>query len=431
MVIHIMNLHFEEWVKLQHFNTQVNILFEEAIICYRSKAYRAALLFSFTGFQKILKEKMLKADIPRTYNNMPGAWEQILTEIRDDDKSDHKIISCVIQNKTTNTIFDLSEDVRNQYVYWKNRRNDCAHGKDNIIDISHVEAFWFFIQSNIGKFNINGGKEALINKIRAYLDINVTPEKQSPHYLLAEIMTSIHSEELNEVLKTLIEEYQKGGYWEVIESFEPKMKKFLMALSNLPAAYLEVFINYLEDNPLTIRALAEDDVTILKYVRDPVVIRNLWINPVYWKRYSDRSYPIMTAMLKYNLILEADKKEVFEFCLRNYTDNYFASAKQIDFQILDQAGFIQFFKIKAFEENKINDFNWSDRKKNLVRFYLYYSENIDEIVVNSLERTFNQTYYPKNLRTQIRHLFNTDKEAFEKIKKAFEKYNSVIPENLL
>jgi hypothetical protein len=39
-------------------------LMEEAFTCYKASAYRASLLFSYLGFQTILKERVLSSNKP-------------------------------------------------------------------------------------------------------------------------------------------------------------------------------------------------------------------------------------------------------------------------------------------------------------------------------------------------------------------------------
>lgn len=55
--------------------------------------------------------------------------------------------------------FLISNHLLNDLDYFRRGRNDCAHTKENIIDYSHVEAFWNFLKSYLPKFIINGGKE--------------------------------------------------------------------------------------------------------------------------------------------------------------------------------------------------------------------------------------------------------------------------------
>lgn len=85
----------------------------------------------------------------------------VCKNLRKEEKWDEEVNECVKKNDPNKVIFNISDDLRNQYLYWKNRRNDCAHFKKNIIDYFHVESFWLFLQSNLVKFAVNGSKEQL------------------------------------------------------------------------------------------------------------------------------------------------------------------------------------------------------------------------------------------------------------------------------
>ncbi|MGN2663036.1 hypothetical protein [Bacillus altitudinis] len=63
-----MKLEIEQWLDQQNFNEDINSLFEESITCYKASAYRASFLFSFLGFQSVIKERILKAEMPKNYN---------------------------------------------------------------------------------------------------------------------------------------------------------------------------------------------------------------------------------------------------------------------------------------------------------------------------------------------------------------------------
>jgi len=119
-----------------------------------------------------LKTRMQAADVPDGFT--PAEWNSSFQKplLRDDlwDKSMFNFT----QQKSPKTVFAISEDVRDQIKYWKNRRNDSAHAKDNMIGHEHVESFWSFLQSNLSKLVVNGGKAYLVNQIRVHYDYTLT-----------------------------------------------------------------------------------------------------------------------------------------------------------------------------------------------------------------------------------------------------------------
>ena len=142
-----MKLPFEEWILSQEISADAKDLISEAIVCYKANANRAALLFSYLCFQTIIRDRMLNANRP---DNIPeGMWTDILKKLRNEDTWDQTVFDN-LQRQQPKEIFILNDDIRNQITYWKNRRNDCAHSKNNIIGVSHVdEKFLVFIVRQI------------------------------------------------------------------------------------------------------------------------------------------------------------------------------------------------------------------------------------------------------------------------------------------
>jgi hypothetical protein len=125
-------LPIEVWLETQEFNENAKSLIKEAITCYKASAYRAALLFSYLGFQLILRDRILRSERPGNIHER--AWETIKRNLRKEEAWDTEVNECIKKNDENKRIFIITEDLRQQAIYWKNRRNDCAHSKPNIID---------------------------------------------------------------------------------------------------------------------------------------------------------------------------------------------------------------------------------------------------------------------------------------------------------
>uniref|UniRef100_UPI004056165F hypothetical protein n=1 Tax=Candidatus Electronema sp. TaxID=2698783 RepID=UPI004056165F len=137
---------------------------------------------------------MLRAACP---TGIPlNKWEKDLAGLRCEDEWDRKVFD-LTQQKSPAPVFLVSEDLRHQVRYWKNRRNDCAHFKTNEIDHSHVESFWHFIFSNMGKFVPNGSAAALLNEIALHFDQDVTPPNTPLDPIIERIPHCVEREELS------------------------------------------------------------------------------------------------------------------------------------------------------------------------------------------------------------------------------------------
>ncbi|MFP3386485.1 hypothetical protein, partial [Tritonibacter sp. SIMBA_163] len=85
------------------------------------------------------------------------------------------------------------------------------------------------------------------------------------------------------------------------------------------------------ENTMLLGALLHKDVNILQYIEEPAVIRSL--GRKYLILYSKDSYKVIIGMLKYDLIPENEKEELFEICLNKFNDYFFEEATEIDFLI--------------------------------------------------------------------------------------------------
>lgn len=196
-----MFLDFEKWINEKPIPQESLYTFNEAILCYKFGAYKASLLFSYIGFQLIVKDRILNSNMPQLFPK--SNWIQIHNDLRNNDKWDRAIFDA-IQIKTNNEIFHISEDLRNQITYWRNRRNDCAHSKSNIINASHVESFWFFIKSNLSKFIVIGGKDELLNRVKDHFDISKTSANQDIGYIVNDIPSTVDVQNCTPFLKELL-----------------------------------------------------------------------------------------------------------------------------------------------------------------------------------------------------------------------------------
>ncbi|XCN74176.1 MAG: hypothetical protein Q3M24_05340 [Candidatus Electrothrix aestuarii] len=248
------------------------IPFQEAETCYRAGAYRAALLFSYIGWGLALRARLLRSACPAGINSKQ--WQKNLAKLRREDSWDHEVFDLVQQQKPA-PVFLVSEDLRHQVRYWKDRRNDCAHFKTNEIDHSHVESFWQFIFSNLGKFVPNGSTASLQNEIILYFDLNVTPPDTPLDPIIERIPYCVDTDELVKFFEGVVtgissifdEDYRINRLVNRVldtvirvtnDSTVNALKDFLVTSENCLVNFLREFPQHvilLEQNPQTVRCL--------------------------------------------------------------------------------------------------------------------------------------------------------------------------------
>lgn len=174
-------------------------LFNESLLCYSIKANRASLLFSYLAFLTIIKEIIISSKKPDDIGQ--SRWDQIIKELNNEDKWEKRVFEELTNSSTP--IFNISESIRQQIKFWKDRRNDCAHFKENEINNTHVEIFWSFLESNLSKITIEGGKLNLLKKIVTHFDETKTPPDADYKPLLKEIDNAIDISESESFFKEL------------------------------------------------------------------------------------------------------------------------------------------------------------------------------------------------------------------------------------
>lgn len=206
-----MKLRIENWIDNNNFSEDVNVLFTDAVTCYKAGANRASLLFSYLAFLTILKERIIEGTKPNLFPQ--GEWDKIISKLQNEDLWEASVFDATQQQekieqttkeRTKDPIFNLNDNLRLQIKYWKDRRNDCAHYKDNIIDTFHIEAHWAFMESNMSKITIEGGMQSLINKIYRHFDPTITPPNKDITPLIQEVEFSVERSKLKSFWEALL-----------------------------------------------------------------------------------------------------------------------------------------------------------------------------------------------------------------------------------
>src|SRR5690606_11852431 len=127
----------------------------------------AALMMTDQGFLVAMKDLIMQGQKPDKYPQ--HKWEKKIDELKDEDLWEKAVLEALLykgegqplDEKRKDPIFNININLRDQIRYWKDRRNDCAHNKDNEISAAYVEMFWSFLKSNFYKLTIEGGMMSL------------------------------------------------------------------------------------------------------------------------------------------------------------------------------------------------------------------------------------------------------------------------------
>lgn len=399
-----MRLPIEFWLETQEFNENAKSLFKEAIICYKSSAYRAGLLFSYLGFQLVLKDRIIMADKPNYIHER--AWETIKKNLRKEDAWDTEINECIKKNDENKRIFLINEDIRQQAIYWKYRRNDCAHSKPNIIDSSHVESFWLFLRSNLSKFVVNGSKDALIQKIERHFNPNFTKDGEDFSHLISEVSHAIIEEDFEEFFISITEIFMK------YEMFYPIIAESAMSFWNelikLESSIKENAINFLKRYPkVEVAFLGEhpERVPLFYPESNTSDIRHLWREKL--NNAGSAKFPVLASLIRNGLIKD-DYEEIFDHTVRTVGAT---SPRAQEIPLLLELGYYSKYKNIVFRDDfpLINAFDWANKTHLSIGNHLDVI-GLDENIVEVINRTFESSAYPFKMRDSLTKYFTKSEE---------------------
>lgn len=402
------------------FPQEAEVAFKEALVCYRASAYRAALLFSYLGWGLVLRSRLLQASCP---NGMqPGQWNQYQNELRNEDKWDARVFE-LTQMQNPAPAFVVAEDLRLQAKYWKDRRNDCAHFKKNDIGYAHVEAFWQFLKSSLGKFVPNGSRESLKNEICAHFDPNVTPPGLPVDSLVERIPLCVEHAELAAFFQDL-EAVLAGASCGSLAFgsdnasvlfdavFRNGDQSMVVALSAYLVGNLEVLLRFVRAYPQHVWVLNDK----------PDVVRQVWRQHLFASHQQD--LPVYASMVRHDLI---PAPELDEANAHVATKLQGAPLNAIDAGTLTQCGFFGALEREAFDVPRgIDQFGWGNRNAAFVAWYLATSP-ISEAAVRAICEVFATSPFPFTARDRLRDLFTQDAAKRQELENLAQQYGLTLP----
>jgi len=408
-----MLLSLEKWLESQKISSEATSCFQESFICHRAGAYEAALLFSYLGLMNVIRDRVLSSLCPA---GIPaGHWSSIQENMRRAETWDKAAFEAT-QQKQPAPIFVVTDDLRHQVEFWKDRRNDCAHSKDNKITPAHVEALHAFIESNLNKFAVNGSRAQMARRIQEYYDASLTPPGTPIEPLVRDIPNAVLHDELPAFIaeiSTLFDE--KRNSVEVLMKRVSKSKlDFLNAAFQFstPAIIAACTNFFLGDDTLllTFFRAHPDKVSFLR--ENPEKVRRLWHELLFTNLSND--FPLLASMLRTRLIPSEQIEESLSRLIRR---GLVGIPEGIDSAALEEHGFYEILERMIVSEHLMSGFDWANRSRSIIVTYL--SEHPISIdLAKEICEIFNSANHPWHLASDLNSLFEnnpTKKTEFREI----------------
>ena len=395
-----MLLPIESWLATAEVGDEAKQAFAEAGVCYKAGAYRSALLATYLGWGLSLRGRILRAAVPTGVP--PGLWQQIHTDLRDDEKWDAATFEAT-QRKKPAPVFLVSDDLRRQVLFWKDRRNDAAHFKDNEIGGPHVEGLWLFVRSNLPKFVPNGSAAALLARLGQHFDPNVTPPGQDLAPVVAVAPAAVPKRDVSKFLEDLADTFTTtfGTMRMVRRSELAQVHRALFGLSD--PLFVKETVDHLRQHPeRLVEVVREDPGLVQHWASDAALIRRLW-RELLWSQ-SGARLPVLAALVRNGLIPATEQQEANEWFATHLAGEL---PTQMEVADLDSCGFFATVKKVAFIDGKVNLFDWGNPNAALVRWMLE-REPMEDATIRVLCSVFCAQPYPNTARDAIKDLFATN-----------------------
>lgn len=399
-----MILDIERWLSNQKLTVETNELFNESIRCYKANAFRAAFVFSYIAFLTSLKNRILVSQAP---TNIPiGQWTKLSSDLKKEDVWEDALLTAI--NNASNQVFLINDDLRNQIIYWKYRRNDCVHFKKNNVNNSTVESFWTFIKIYLPFFVVGGSKDALINKIVDHYDPSKTPPGANPAPLIHEIDSSVNKNDLEHFYNECVSKIETG---QELFSFFNKIYE----LGSVPI--VEELTKYLSSTVdsnrkrLMLSFIRSYPIRIMVIKDQPERIRKIWYG---MNGFFGNNYLNVYAILLRNQLIPADQLQA---SLSRVVENntYFFSIDVEDYYTLSINGFFKTFENRLIQDEIVKNVDWLNDHSFPIQYFI---ENIDlnEHIVTALNNMFARNYHPYSLKNRLQEVFGRKTELSSKIR---------------
>lgn len=358
--------------------TVLRDILNDAIRCYRNGIARPALMLSYIAFIQAVRDNLLKSDMPKGFNE--PRWKACMSKLRQENAWDEQVISC-IKCRDNPPYFELTDSLRDDVCYWRNRRNDCAHYKDSEITLSHVAAFWVFIMDNYNKFTPIGSLMQSVNDYKRHYNVSITPKGTSTEVIFKRLCLAIKTEDdlllfLKETDSCMEYEEQAQLLHDLLMDERHKAKVISLLTGKLKRVKM-----YL--------ALKPADVSVI-LGNNPEMTRMFWYEDFMLFASSANVY---VEMLRAKMIPQGEIKESLDMFLKHeYKRNAFYLDNPEDFNVLKENGLYDIF----IEEYLSKDFvcNNPGEKCHKTDFYISLiqrggiSDKLIKVLSESIKGTF-------------------------------------------
>lgn len=398
-------------------------LFEDSIRCFDAGIYRQAYLLAYQGFTQYIRSIVRDAKMPTGYDL--HKWNGIQAKLKNDKEFDDQVFTCIQQkNCPTGTppivaILDIPDTLRDDFIFWRNRRNDCAHYKAYDINASHVLAFYSMMNQYMLKITVEGGKSTLLREFADAFNPAKTSPKESIQPLVDKILLMVHPSEMNDFfdgLQSATRFHFDAKFYSILEGILSSTNK---ELKTYVIAYLRQsndLVAFLSHYPEEVGQLVEEGE-----------VRSLWYSNL---RSCRAHFSIVADLISVGLLADGEVEECLERCIDNaYSQNDgMGSISEAKTKLLIKYGLLDSLKSTKLDPEFTRN-NARECGQNHYDFFrgIAYTLPINKCTVDMMLDIFNQTEYPTVWCSIFKEMLDNDEERSKQFQKIIEDNELIVP----
>jgi hypothetical protein len=337
----------------------------------------------------------------------PPLWTTIQQNLRGAGTWDSVAFEAT-QRQPPAPVFVIPDDLRRQVLFWKDRRNDCAHSKDNKITASHVETLHAFIESNMNKFAVNGSRTEMARRIREHYDPSQTPPGTDITPLVADIAHAILQEEFPDFLAELSASFDaaRDPIEVLLSAVSPQKLDFLNGIlqAGSPPLVQACSVFLLAGESLLLSFLRTHPERIMILDSHPEKVRRLWHEFLFVDATND--FPVVAGLLRNGLV----PAEQIDECLRHLIHKGTAAVpNDVDNVAMEGNGFYAILEDILVNTRLLSQFNWANRCKPVVVKHIA-EHPLSVELARAIYQNYDAGYHPWHMASHLNDFFAANEE---------------------
>ena len=329
--------------------------------------------------------------------------------------------------KAPRDLFYVDDQLRDEMKYWKDRRNDCAHFKNNVIGAPHIEAFWLYMRSSLGRWVPKGSMNDILDRIARHYDPNFTPRGADVSRLVGMMPQAVPPDKIGSFFDELVRVLTRTT------GFPRRTTVDNEAISELINAIYYLLSTNIQDATSTwlCKQLELLLLVLRKHPTRSVILNNrhelvryLWRDMLFNEDGND--LPLFASLLRNGIVPTDEINEAVSWVVDRVSGDV---PSETDDQTLQNFGFWRALRVKAFHDGRKGDFAWANPKAKLLSWTIE-RDAIDVELASTICRVFGQRTYPFEVRDAIKEMFARKPEKLVQVETKAAEDSLSVPDGL-